>query len=99
MGTTSKDLLRLEHNHPSISPLESTLLVCKNGSQATQTKKPIIAPPPKSQLLGKMRNFLGVISEANEKLQLDAKDNPDKYDIEALTGDESQVVRMHAWLC
>ncbi|KAL6125793.1 hypothetical protein ACLB2K_073847 [Fragaria x ananassa] len=39
-----------------------------------------------------MRNFFGgVMSEANEKLQLDAMDNPDKHDIEALTGDESQV--------
>ncbi|PRQ22208.1 hypothetical protein RchiOBHm_Chr6g0247751 [Rosa chinensis] len=98
MGTPSKDLLLLEHNKSSISPLESTLLVCKNESQPAQTKKPIIAPPPKSQLLGKMRNFLGVMSEANEKLQLDAKDNPEKYDIEALTGDESQVVSVECML-
>ena len=78
MGTTSKDLLQLEHKKSSISQLgislfslsvflwssqlsisprslclncvaESTLLVCKNGSKAAQMKKPIIAPPPKSQ--------------------------------------------------
>ncbi|XP_050366898.1 uncharacterized protein LOC126785300 [Argentina anserina] len=98
MGTTSKDLLQLEHNKSSISPLESTLLVCKNRSQAAQLKKPIIGPPPKSQLLGKMRNFLGVMAEANEKLQLDAKDNPEKYDIQLLTGDESQVVSMDCML-
>ncbi|KAK9904642.1 hypothetical protein M0R45_000534 [Rubus argutus] len=38
------------------------------------------------------------MSEANEKLQLDAKDNPEKYDIEALTGDESQVINMECML-
>lgn len=104
MGTTSKDLLQLEHKKPSISPLESTLLVCKNESLPSQTKKaqpdkkPITAPLSKSQLFGKVRNFLGVMSEANEKLQLDAKDNPEKYDIEVLTGDESQVINMECML-
>ncbi|KAL6270714.1 hypothetical protein ACE6H2_027625 [Prunus campanulata] len=59
---------------------ESTLLVCKNNSQACQTKKaqpegkPIGVPVIKSQVLGKIRDFLGVISEANERLEKDAKD-------------------------
>ncbi|KAH0977755.1 hypothetical protein GBA52_027474 [Prunus armeniaca] len=79
MGSTSKDLLQLEHKKALTSPIESTLLVCKNDSQACQTKKaqpegkPIGVPVIKSQVLGKIRDFLGVISEANERLEKDAK--------------------------
>lgn len=104
MGSTSKDLLQLEHKKALTSPIESTLLVCKNDSQACQTKKaqpegkPIGVPVIKSQVLGKIRDFLGVISEANERLEKDAKDNSKNYDIEALTGNESQVIEMDLML-
>ncbi|CAL9022666.1 unnamed protein product [Prunus brigantina] len=100
MGSTSKDLLQLEHKKPLTSPIESTLLVCKNDSQACQTKKgqpegkPIGVPVIKSQVLGKIRDFLGVISEANERLEKDGKDNSKNYEIETLTGNESQVIEM-----
>ncbi|RYR13084.1 hypothetical protein Ahy_B04g070264 isoform D [Arachis hypogaea] len=80
MAERSKELLHLEHKATPLSSLESTLLVC-NGKreQCTQTK---ILPPngtpltsiPKSQLLGKVKDFLGVMSEANKRLELDAKD-------------------------
>ncbi|EXB61535.1 hypothetical protein L484_003729 [Morus notabilis] len=102
MGNTSKDLLHLEHKNPSASSLESALLVCKNDSQRKkETKpheKPITAPIPQSQVLGKVKDFLGVISEANKSLELDAKVNAENYDIEALTGDESQVIEMDLML-
>ncbi|KAM1043759.1 hypothetical protein PS2_034714 [Malus domestica] len=97
MGNTSKDLLQFEHKRASTSPLESTLLVCKNAStkKAQPEGKPGPALPlPKSQVLGLVRDFLGVISEANERLKQDAKDNPENYDIEVLTGNESQVELM-----
>ncbi|KAM1152336.1 hypothetical protein ACFX2J_034790 [Malus domestica] len=97
MGNTSKDLLQFEHKRASTSPLESTLLVCKNAStkKAQPEGKPGPALPlPKSQVLGQVRDFLGVISEANERLKQDAKDNPENYDIEVLTGNESQVELM-----
>lgn len=45
-----------------------------------------------------MRDFIGVISEANKRLQEDAKDNSEKYDIETLTGNESEVVEMDLML-
>ncbi|KAG2708149.1 hypothetical protein I3843_05G162800 [Carya illinoinensis] len=103
MGRTSKDLLHLERKNPSTSPLESTLLVCrKNSLPQTQKllsdEKPITAPPPKTQVLGKIKDFLGVISEANERLQLGAKDNSENHDIEVLTGNESAVIEMNLML-
>ncbi|KAM1986982.1 hypothetical protein ACFX15_034304 [Malus domestica] len=101
MGNTSKDLLQFEHKRASTSHLESTLLVCKNAStkKAQPEGKPGPALPlPKSQVLGQVRDFLGVISEANERLKQDAKDNPENYDIEVLTGNESQVVNMELML-
>ncbi|KAM1031174.1 hypothetical protein ACFX2C_034997 [Malus domestica] len=49
-------------------------------------------------VLGLVRDFLGVISEANERLKQDAKDNPENYDIEVLNGNESQVVNMELML-
>ncbi|GFY92914.1 hypothetical protein Acr_08g0013100 [Actinidia rufa] len=61
-------------------------------------------------VLGKARDFLGVISEANKRLQNDAKasilksvpmfsiDNAKEYDIEALTGHESEYIEMDLML-
>ncbi|KAK9272181.1 hypothetical protein L1049_002552 [Liquidambar formosana] len=52
-----------------------------------------------SMVLGKVKDFLGVISEANKRLQLDAKDKSSKeYDIEALTGNESEYIEMDLML-
>ncbi|BFG37906.1 hypothetical protein CerSpe_241800 [Prunus speciosa] len=55
-----------------------------------------------SAVLGKIRDFLGVISEANERLEKDAKDNSKNYDIEALTGNESLSLSLtytHTYTC
>ncbi|PON86810.1 hypothetical protein TorRG33x02_173360 [Trema orientale] len=83
---------------------QSSLLICKTESQESQRKKsnpdekPTTAPVPRSQVLGKVKDFLGVISEANKRLQLDAKDNSENYDIEVLNGNESQVIEMDLML-
>ncbi|XP_048319254.1 uncharacterized protein LOC107429499 isoform X1 [Ziziphus jujuba] len=111
MESASKELLQLEHKNPSSSSsLERALLVCENDSLVSQKKnshpheKPITGLVPKSQVLGKVRDFLGVISEANERLHLHAKsiyfmqDNSENYDIEALTGNESQIIEMDLML-
>ncbi|KAM6540623.1 hypothetical protein CsatB_005070 [Cannabis sativa] len=98
---TSKELLHLEHKNPSTSSLESAVLVCKSESERKKSKsdeKPTIAHVPRSQFLGKVKDFLGVISEANEKLQLHKQDNSKSYDIEALDGNESQVIEMDLML-
>ncbi|KAJ6760084.1 hypothetical protein OIU79_025034 [Salix purpurea] len=50
------------------------------------------------QFVGKVKDFIGVISVANKRLQEDAKDNSEKYDIEMLTGNESEVVEMDLML-
>ncbi|ESR35964.1 hypothetical protein CICLE_v10029295mg [Citrus x clementina] len=104
MGVTSKDLLHLEHKDSSASAIESALLVCSKKDTNAELKKPnpgkmpSYGPVPRSQVLGKVKGFLGVISEANKRLQLDAKDNAQDYDMEALTGNESEVIEMDLML-
>nr|GMD23591.1 uncharacterized protein LOC109165588 [Ipomoea batatas] len=108
MKSNSKALLDLEDKStPSASSLESKLSFC-NGeesflSRSTKLnppdKKPAISSIPQSQFLGKVKDFLGVISEANKNLELDSKTNPGKnYDIEALTGEESEYIEMDLML-
>ncbi|KAK7390996.1 hypothetical protein VNO78_19267 [Psophocarpus tetragonolobus] len=105
MAERSKELLQFEHKGLPFSSLESAVLVCDSKRESnTQTKRlpprgmPVIAPPPPSQLLGKVKDFLGVMSEANKRLELDAKDHPKNYDIEELTGNESEVIEMNLML-
>ncbi|XP_057498977.1 uncharacterized protein LOC130783404 [Actinidia eriantha] len=101
MAESNKDLLNLENNHSSSSTLESKLIVCKNNQNPKPKPPdgmPFTSSLPKSQVLGKARDFLGVISEANKRLQHDAKDNAKEYDIEALTGHESEYIEMDLML-
>lgn len=103
MEKTSKDLLQFEHRDPS-SSIESALLVCNKGSSSKQHKpkpdgKPLMtAPLPKSNVLSQVKDFLGVISQANKNLEMDAKDNPEKYDIEVLKDGESEYIEMDLML-
>ncbi|CAH9095355.1 unnamed protein product [Cuscuta epithymum] len=103
MKPSSKALLDLERK---ASPLESKF-VFQNGYEnfKSQRAKPsssektsTIPPIHQSEFLGKVKDFLGVISAANEKLEVDAKNNPENYDIEALTGEESQFIEMDLML-
>ncbi|KAK7383376.1 hypothetical protein VNO78_29054 [Psophocarpus tetragonolobus] len=105
MAERSKELLQFEHKGLLLSSLESAVLVCDSKRESnTQTKRlpprgmPVTAPPPPSQLLGKVKDFLGVMSEANKRLKLDAKDHPKNYDIEELAGNESEVIEMDLML-
>ncbi|VFQ60961.1 unnamed protein product [Cuscuta campestris] len=105
MKSNSKALLDLEGK---TSPLESKLVFnneCKylksqsaKPSAASDMNKKTTPVPSQSQFLGKVKDFLGVISEANKKLEIDAKKNPEHYDIEALTGEESQFIEMDLML-
>ncbi|XP_058201432.1 uncharacterized protein LOC131316169 [Rhododendron vialii] len=45
-------------------------------------------------VLGKAKDFLGVFSEANKRLE----DNANNYDIEVLTGNESEYIEMDLML-
>lgn len=103
MADSSKDLLHLESTNPSFTAIESRLLVCgTNNLKQVQNPKP--KPPdgvpltssiPKSQVMGKVKNFLGILSEANKRLDNDAKDNAN---IEVLTGNESEYIEMDLML-
>ncbi|KAL5730945.1 hypothetical protein ACHQM5_003720 [Ranunculus cassubicifolius] len=49
----------------------------------------------KFSFLGKLKDFLGVIAEANTRLQHDATEKSSAdYDIEVLTGNESEYIEM-----
>ncbi|KAL3339452.1 hypothetical protein AABB24_028187 [Solanum stoloniferum] len=104
MQSNSKDLLHLE-TEGALS-FESKLLFCTSdgGSQSLNLKpdlpdkKPEISSVPKSQVLTKVKDFLGVFLENNRKVELEAKKNPEKYDIEALTGEESEYIEMDLML-
>ncbi|KAF2294280.1 hypothetical protein GH714_008808 [Hevea brasiliensis] len=104
MGSSSRELLHLEQkNLSAASSIESTLLVCKRESVSHTKKappdgKPTTSPVAQSQVLGKVKDFLGVISEANKRLQKAAEDNSLNYDIEVLTGTESEVIEMDLML-
>ncbi|KAI3984105.1 hypothetical protein MKX01_035232 [Papaver californicum] len=99
MATTNQDLLKLELKTSISSSLESTLLLFPTKETPAQSsicgEKLVTSSIPRSQVLGKVRDFLGVMAEANEKLQNDAKENSGKdYDIEALTGKENEYIEM-----
>ncbi|XVF00652.1 hypothetical protein REPUB_Repub04eG0019600 [Reevesia pubescens] len=104
MGSTSKDLLQFEHKTSSTSPLESALLVCNKKDSVSETlkpdpsKKPSFTSVPKSEVLGRVKDFLGVMAEANKRLELDAKNNSQAYDIEVLNGNDSEVIDMDLML-
>ncbi|XP_058107448.1 uncharacterized protein LOC131251021 [Magnolia sinica] len=104
MRNRSKDLLKLEEqNEPS--SIESSLLVCNNNDPLSQKKKCytnkngsekiLTTSIPTSQVLGRVKDFLGVMAEANKRLQLDAQEKSQvDYDIEVLTGNEREYIEM-----
>ncbi|XP_027179095.1 uncharacterized protein LOC113778044 isoform X1 [Coffea eugenioides] len=107
-NSKSKDLLDSEENgNYSASSIESKLLFCKKDDFVQTAKpegvcipdkKPDICAVPESNILGKVKDFLGVISEANKRLQYDAKNNAEKYDLEVLHGNESEYIEMDLML-
>ncbi|KAL6506775.1 hypothetical protein OROHE_022212 [Orobanche hederae] len=101
----SKELLRLEADGPAIASttsLESKLFVCHKDNRfplsGAPLQKPTMFPVPKSHVIGKVHDFLSVISESNKKLLDDAKDNPESYDIEVLDGKGSEYIEMDLML-
>ncbi|KAK7280226.1 hypothetical protein RJT34_25288 [Clitoria ternatea] len=105
MAERSKELLQFEHKGKPLSSLESALLVSADKRESdTQPRRlpprgsPLTNPLPPSRLLGQVKDFLGVMSEANRRLELDAKDHPENYNIEELTGNESEVIEMDLML-
>ncbi|XP_026455440.1 uncharacterized protein C12orf45 homolog [Papaver somniferum] len=99
MATTNQDLLKLELKTSTSSSFESTLLVCPTKGTLSPSsicgEKLVTSSVPRSQVLGKVRDFLGVMAEANEKLQNDVKENSGKdYNIEELTGNENEFIEM-----
>ncbi|XP_068664105.1 uncharacterized protein [Aristolochia californica] len=103
MARASKDLLELEQRNPSF--IEPSLLV-RNNDNLTQINNQQVgknvdklstASLPPSQVLGRVKDFLGIMANANKKLEeeLDVKRNPrDEYDIEVLTGKEKEYIEM-----
>ena len=96
---TSRDLLELEHKNPPSSAIDSALLIRKETKRVATPSKPTIIPLPKSEFLDKVKGFLGIMAEANKKLEQETEEgNSEVFDIEALTGNESQVIEMDLML-
>ncbi|CAL9056016.1 uncharacterized protein LOC135676760 [Musa acuminata AAA Group] len=57
--------------------------------------KPLTAAVPQSQFLEKVKDFLGVMAEANEKLEheVQSSSRPD-HDMEVLSGNENEYIEM-----
>ncbi|KAK1281947.1 hypothetical protein QJS10_CPB22g00976 [Acorus calamus] len=103
MGSTRKDLLDWDEPKPSFA--ESALLVCNKDALPHKNKEPSSSKEskgvlsttsvPTSQVLGKVKDFLRIMAEANRKLEVDAKEKPRAdYDIEVLTGNEDEYIEM-----
>ncbi|ONK81965.1 uncharacterized protein A4U43_C01F34730 [Asparagus officinalis] len=102
MAETSKELL----DQPSKPSLFEGLLVGNNNSTSKPQKKKILSSGneeggvlttevAKSQVLGKIKDFLGVMAKANEKLQSDAQGTSrSDFDIEVLDGNEQEYIEM-----
>ncbi|EAY74978.1 hypothetical protein OsI_02876 [Oryza sativa Indica Group] len=98
MGEPSKELLDLPSEPKPPSLIESILVGRREQQQHKEGKRkagPPTDPLPKSQVLGRVKDFLGEMAKANEKLHLDVKNKrPEEYDIEALTGNEKEYIEM-----
>ncbi|KAK3161296.1 hypothetical protein QOZ80_1BG0075320 [Eleusine coracana subsp. coracana] len=99
MGEPSKELLDLPSEPRPPSAFIESLLARQEQPKKKQDGKRKPGPPtdplPKSQVLGKVMDFLGEIAKANQKLQHDAQNKPPEvYDIEALTGNEKEYIEM-----
>ncbi|KQK08747.1 uncharacterized protein LOC100829496 [Brachypodium distachyon] len=96
MGEPSKDLLDVPSEPKQPFFIESLFAGKEQHNEQGKRKAgPPTDPLPKSQVLGKVKDFLGEMAKANEKLQLDAQNKPpQEYDIEALTGNEKEYIEM-----
>ncbi|KAG8044849.1 hypothetical protein GUJ93_ZPchr0008g12261 [Zizania palustris] len=98
VGEPSKELLDLPSEPKPPSLIESLLASREEQKQHKEGKRkagPPTDPLPNSQVLGKVKDFLGEIAKANDKLQFDAQNKPpEEYDIEALTGNEKEYIEM-----
>ncbi|XP_010914760.1 uncharacterized protein [Elaeis guineensis] len=102
MAESSRELLD-QPSRPSV--LETLLLgstdsapkIPRNNAQVEGNEEgmPLTTAVPKSQVLGKVKDFLGNMAKANEKLELDAQKNSRAdYDIEVLSGNEKEYIEM-----
>ncbi|XP_020586818.1 uncharacterized protein LOC110029048 isoform X2 [Phalaenopsis equestris] len=104
MPNASKELL----DHVERPSLLDDLLLCrkdppplpehKHQNYVKQKERPLISPLPKSQVIGKVEEFLEVMAKANQDLELRAQENPSSnYDIEVLNDDEDKFIQICFW--
>ncbi|KAJ6823599.1 transcriptional regulator IFH1 [Iris pallida] len=107
MAETSKELL---DQPPKPSVLEGLLLGNKDPTAVPRTRlnkkltvekngdgkpSPTTTQVQKSQVLGKVKDFLGLMAKANEKLVASAQGSSRaNYDIEVLNGNEEEYIEM-----
>ncbi|MQL89755.1 hypothetical protein Taro_022335 [Colocasia esculenta] len=107
----SKELLDLEQEKPSFLESNLVYKKEEEKSGAAQTKskkmkkrgqvhgaedaKQQATAVPTSHVLGKVKDFLGIIAQANENLQRSVQGGDrSEHDIEVLTGNETEYIEM-----
>ncbi|KAI4382680.1 hypothetical protein MLD38_008616 [Melastoma candidum] len=79
---------------------EYSSFICENKDSKNKPSCPdtkLFTAPVAFVIIGRVKDFLGVMSEANRRLEVDAKwsqENSDNYDIEVLSRDEPQIIEM-----
>ncbi|XP_074588800.1 uncharacterized protein LOC141844700 [Curcuma longa] len=93
----SRELL----DQPSAPAFPHRLLVSgttdKRGDKRGRTAKAATAAAavPRSQVMDRVKDFLGVIAKANDKLDLDVRERSRAdYDVEVLSGNEKTYIEM-----
>ncbi|CAA6666297.1 unnamed protein product [Spirodela intermedia] len=92
----SKDLLLMEEKEPSLFGNGGGGR-SEDGQKGKEGRRRRARPGgrPAQHVLGKVKDFLGAIAEANEKLQLASRENGrSDYDIEVLTGNENEYIEL-----
>ncbi|XP_058091372.1 uncharacterized protein LOC131237556 isoform X4 [Magnolia sinica] len=74
--------------------LELDLKGVEMGNRSKDLLKSEEQNEPSSIVLGRVKDFLGVMAEANKRLQLDAQKYQGDYDIEVLTRNEGEYIEM-----
>ncbi|KAG6530764.1 uncharacterized protein LOC122045687 [Zingiber officinale] len=95
-------------DQPSATAFPQSLLVCRTTDQRGGTvtsanadceagalAAEAAAAVPRSEVLHKVKDFLGVIAKANDKLELDVRRRSRAdYDVEVLSGNEKAYIEM-----
>ncbi|KAJ1699436.1 hypothetical protein LUZ63_007948 [Rhynchospora breviuscula] len=95
MSEPTRELLDLPSKPSILEILQLGSKEQKAKQKQDSRQQPSTASVPRSEVLGKVKNFLGEIAKANEQLAIDAQEKPrEEIYLEALTGNEKEYIEM-----